>query len=259
MKTIGIDLGSRGIKAVLLDGGRVAARASESGAADMAEAARRLVDRLLTETGTRRDEVRHVTATGMGREAVAFADSRVTDITAAARAAAHLFPGRTAVVEVGAEESRAILTDGRGRVLDSAVNEKCAAGTGSFIESMARALGMTLEAFGREGLSSASEIRMNAQCTVFAESEVVSLIHQNVDRRDIAHAVNDAIASRVAAMARRARLEGAPVCLGGMARNPDFLRCLAAHLGAPSVEVPEDPEFAGALGAALVAAERSAP
>jgi benzoyl-CoA reductase subunit D len=258
MITAGIDSGSKELKGVLFDGQRVLSRVSDTGGMDAAETAERLFQRLLAEGGVTRAEVAHVAATGMGRDAVGFADSRVTDVTAAARAAAFYFPGLTSVIEVGAEESRAIKTDGRGRVLDSAVNEKCAAGTGSFTESMARALGMTLDEFARASVESTVKIPMNAQCTVFAESEVISLIHQNVDRGDIARAVHDAIAARVSSMARRIKLEGVPVCLGGMAKNPGFLKSLAEHLGVERVEVPEHPAFADALGAALVAAARGA-
>lgn len=164
----------------------------------------------------------------------------------------------TTVIEVGAEESRSIKTDGDGKVVDAAVNEKCAAGSGSFTESMARALGMTLKEFAEKSLESSARIPMNAQCTVFAESEVVSLIHAGTDRKDIARAVHDAIASRVAAMARRVKLEGEVVLLGGLAHNPGFVQSLKENLDLGDLKIPAQPEFADAVGAALIAAERAA-
>ncbi|MDW7708902.1 MAG: acyl-CoA dehydratase activase [Deferrisomatales bacterium] len=256
MVTAGIDVGSRNIKVVILRDGEVVAQAMGTGGFHQGAAAEELLDQALAAARLTRGEVLHVTATGAGRQAVEFADSRITDIAAAARGANFLYPGATTVVEVGAEESRAIRTDGKGRVVDSAVNEKCAAGSGSFTESMARALGMTLKEFAEKSLESSVRIPMNAQCTVFAESEVVSLIHAGTDRRDISRAVHDAIANRVSSMVRRIKVEGEVVLLGGLARNPGFVRSLRDNLEVESLKIPPDPELADALGAAVAAAAR---
>lgn len=258
MVTAGIDVGSKNIKVVVLKDGQVAARAIGTGGFEQQEVAGQLLDKALEEAGVRREGLGHVTATGVGRNIVDFADSKVTDVTAAARGAAELFPGATTVVEVGAEESRGIKTDGNGKVLDSAVNERCAAGSGSFTESMSRALGMQLQDFAVKSTESTAKIPMNAQCTVFAESEVVSLIHQGTDKRDIAKAVHDAIASRVSSMVRRVKVEGDVVLLGGLAYNVGFVKCLEENLEVDTLKIPELPEFADALGAALIAAGRAA-
>lgn len=258
MVTAGVDVGSKNIKVVVLSDGAVTARAAGPAGFEPNVVAGELLAGGLKQSGLKRADLAHVTATGSGRNLLAFADSTVTDVTAAARGANLLCPGATTVVEVGAEESRGIKTDGRGRVLDSAVNDKCAAGSGSFTESMARALGMTLKEFGEKSLESSARISMNAQCTVFAESEVVSLVHSGADRRDIARAVHDAIANRVASMVRRVKIEGEVVLLGGLAYNPGFVYCLRENLDVESIRIPEHPEFAGALGAAVVAAERAA-
>lgn len=256
--TAGIDVGSKTIKVAVLRGGELLASAIGTGGFEQREASSRLLERALAQAGVPRGEVAHVTATGAGRNAVDFADSRVTHISAAGRAANHYFPGVTTVVEVGAEESRAVKTDGAGRVLDSAVNEKCAAGSGSFAESMARALGMELSEFAERSLESDVKIPMNAQCTVFAESEVVSLIHQNVAKKDICRAVHDAIASRVGSLARRVRIEGEVALLGGLAYNAGFRRSLMENLTLDRLLIPERPDFADAVGAALIAADRAA-
>lgn len=259
MTTAGVDAGSKNIKVVVVRDGRVVARSIGTGGYEQGAVARELLDKALHEAGVTRGRLEHVTATGVGRSAIDFADSTVTDVTAAARGANFLYPGLTTVVEVGAEESRALKTDGRGRVLDSAVNEKCAAGSGSFTESMARALGgMTLREFAEKSLESTVRVPMNAQCTVFAESEVVSLIHAGVDKRDIARAVHDAIASRVCSMVRRVKVEGDVVLVGGLAYNAGFVKCLRENLEADRVRIPEGPEFVDALGAAVLAAERAA-
>lgn len=258
MLCAGIDVGAKTIKVALVRDGHIVALASSTGGFEAREVAGRLLLAALKDAGAARGDVDHVTATGMGRNSVDFADSTVTDITAAARGAAFYFPGATTVVEVGAEESRAVKTDGRGRVLDSAVNQKCAAGSGAFTESMARALGMELSEFGEKSLEATSAIAMNAQCTVFAESEVVSLIHKNVEKKEIAKAVHDAIATRVASLVRRVKLEGEVVLLGGLAYNPGFRKSLMENLAVERLNVPEKPEFAGSVGAALVASERVA-
>jgi benzoyl-CoA reductase subunit D len=257
MITAGIDVGSKNIKVVVCKDGRVIAETLGTGGFEQSEVARELFSKALEQAGLQRSEVDHVTVTGVGRNALDFADSRVTDVTAAARGANFLFPGATTVVEVGAEESRGIKTDGRGRVIDSAVNEKCAAGSGSFTESMARALEMDLQEFAQKSLESSARIPMNAQCTVFAESEVVSLIHSGTDKKDIARAVHDAIASRVSSMVRRVKLEGDVVLLGGLAHNPGFVKSLKDNLELDEVKIPAKPEFADAVGAAVIAAERA--
>jgi len=258
MITAGIDVGSKNVKVVVLRDGQVAGQAMGSGGFEPGALAEELLAEALRQAGAKREDLRHVTATGVGRGLVDCADSTVTDVTAAARGANTVLPGVTTVVEVGAEESRAIKTDGRGRAVDSAVNEKCAAGSGSFTESMARALGMTLQDFAEKSLESSAKIPMNAQCTVFAESEVVSLIHSGTDRKDISRAVHDAIASRVASMVRRVKLEGEVALVGGLAFNAGFARCLQENLAEDHLKIPEDPQFVDALGAAVIAAERAA-
>ncbi|MBI5446923.1 MAG: CoA activase [Deltaproteobacteria bacterium] len=257
MITAGIDVGSKNIRVVILADGKVIARAIGTAGYEQNAVAKELFRKALDEAGLKREDIGHVAATGAGRDAIDFADSRVTDVTAAARGANTLYPGAKTIVEVGAEESRGIKTDGRGRVLDSAVNEKCAAGSGSFTESMARALGMSLKDFAEKSLESTVKIPMNAQCTVFAESEVVSLIHSGTEKRDISRAVHDAIASRVSSMVRRVKLEGEVVLLGGLAYNPGCVKSRKENLEVQEVKIPDEPEFVDALGAAVIAGERA--
>ena len=142
--------------------------------------------------------------------------------------------------------------DERGRVIDFAYNEKCAAGAGTFAEGMARALGVSLEELGPLSLTSRQAVQMNAQCAVFAESEVVTLIHAKTPREDIARAVLDAVASRIISMVRKVGFERDLVLIGGVALNPGFVAAMKRGLEA-DVYVPEDPEYIGALGAALAA------
>jgi benzoyl-CoA reductase subunit D len=250
--TAGIDAGSRETKAVLLGDGRVLARSPARGGGGMAVPAREVYADLLALAGIAHGEVAHVTATGVGRANIDFASSRITDLTACAAAGAFLYPGVETLIEVGAEESRVLRTDGRGRVLDSAASDKCASGSGAFLDAMARALSMSLEEFAGAGLRSTGKIEMNSQCAVFAESEVVGMIHKNIPLEDISRAVHNSIAVRVSAMAKRTGVWDRAVFVGGMALNPTFRLCLAESLGVELL-VPEFPAHADSLGAALIA------
>jgi len=256
MITAGIDMGSKTIKVVVLRDGQVIGQAIEVAGFETVSTARAAMEAALRCAGVTRGEVQRVVATGAGREEAPDRDRTVTEVGCAARAAVHLFPDTRTVIEVGAEEGRAIRCDGKGRVLDFAINEKCAAGAGAFTEAMARALEVSVEELGPLSLNSETAISINAQCVVFAESEVVSLIHGNVAKADVARAVHDAMASRVVSMVRRVGLDPAVTLLGGLARNVGFVDSLRRNLEGSALNIPADPELSGALGAALAAAAR---
>lgn len=220
-------------------------------------AAIKAYEKAVSEAGITKADVSYVMATGAGKGEVDFAGGTITEVGADARGAVYFFPSGRVIIDVGAEEGRAIRCDDRGKVVDFAINEKCAAGAGSFTEAMARALEVPLEEMGPLALKSSKNIPMNAQCAVFAESEVVSLIHSKVSREDIAKAVHDAIASRIISMARRVGVEKDLVMTGGVGRNVGFVKALEDGLEMP-VLVPDDPEFVSAVGAALAAAEEKA-
>jgi len=246
----GIDIGAKAIKVVILKDGQVLSRQMVLAGFDTEKSAEQALDEALREAGLARDNLEHVTATGTGRKQVSFAHHRLTEVAADARGTHFLLPSVRTVVDGGAEEGRAIKCDAKGRVIDFVINDKCAAGSGAFMESMARALEVELEEFGNLSLRSQNPIAMNVQCAIFAESEVVSLIHAKTPKEDIARAVTDAIASRVASMIRRAGVEQDIALIGGLARNVGLVECLKDALGV-GILVPEDPEFIGALGAAL--------
>jgi benzoyl-CoA reductase subunit D len=261
MITAGIDMGSRSVKVVLLEGekGNYAVKKAHlmmPGDLDADQAAEKAYDEALAAVGLQRDAVKRVIATGAGRKQVAFATEGVTEMTAGAKGAVFMFPNARTVVDVGAEEGRGIKTDAEGKAIDFAGNEKCAAGAGSFAEAMSRALQLTLKDFGDASLKSDKTIPMNAQCTVFAESEVVSLIHSSTPKEDIAKAVLDAVASRVCAMVRRVGIEGEVVLIGGMVHNAGFVQSLRKAMDVEQVSLPELPEYVSALGCALIGAER---
>ncbi|MEE9201643.1 MAG: acyl-CoA dehydratase activase, partial [Dehalococcoidia bacterium] len=176
-----------------------------------------------------------------------------TEIAPDARGVAFMFPSVRTIIDVGAEEARGIKTSDTGKVTDFAKNEKCAAGVGSFVGSMARALEISLEEMGPFSLTSDKDIPMNVTCVVFAESEVISLIHAKVPKPDIARAIHGAIATRTTSMVRRVGIEKDVVFIGGVAKNPGVVEMLKHHLGV-DFHIPEEPQIVGAIGAAIIAA-----
>jgi len=194
-----------------------------------------------------------VVATGYGRSALR-ADRAVTEITCHARGASVLVPGVGTVVDVGGQDSKGIAVGPGGRVLDFVMNDKCAAGTGRFLEVMARALEVPLEEFGPVALRAELAAPITNICTVFAESEVVSLRASRRPREEIAAGIHQAMARRIAGMVRRLDLRPPVVMTGGVARNVGLVRALEAELGSPVI-VPELAQLAGALGAAVLAAQ----
>ncbi len=253
MTTAGIDCGAKMTKVVLLRDGEVLARDQAITGFDQTVAVDKVMKEVLEQAGMSIDQLDAVGATGTGRKAVPYDKKEMTEVGAAAKAAVFLYPAARTVVDVGAEEGRGIKCDENGKVIDFAINEKCAAGAGSFTEAMARALEVSLADFGRLSLQSTQAVPMNAQCAVFAESEVVSLVHAKTPKEDIARAVHDAIASRITSMLRRVGIEKEIILLGGLALNPGFVDALKRDLEM-EIHIPESPEFACALGAAVAAA-----
>ena len=172
-----------------------------------------------------------------------------------AKGAHYYFPSARTVADVGAEEGRAAKLDENGMALDFAINEKCAAGAGAFIEAMARALEIPLEQIGPLALTSDREIPMNAQCAIFAESEVVGLIHAKTEKKDISKAIHDSMASRIVSMIRRIGVNEDVVLLGGVGYNPGFVETMKRELKIEKIYIPEGPEFGASVGAAILAAE----
>ncbi|MFQ5892576.1 MAG: acyl-CoA dehydratase activase, partial [Candidatus Methanofastidiosia archaeon] len=223
MISAGIDCGAKFTKVVILKDMRVVAKSMILSGFDQEKSAKDALNEALERVSLQFEEIESFISTGVGRKALPFVQKKITEVSADSRGATHLFPSTKTIIDVGAEEGRAIKCDENGKVLDFAINEKCAAGAGAFTEAMARALELELEEFGRISLQSEREIPMNAQCTIFAESEVVSLIHAKTPKCDIAKAVHDAIASRISSMVRRVGILKEVTLIGGLARNPGFV------------------------------------
>ncbi|MDO8722003.1 MAG: acyl-CoA dehydratase activase [Syntrophales bacterium] len=254
MVVAGIDCGAKNTKTVILKDGQIIGKGLVLTGFDQGKAVSDSLEQALKAAGISRSDVGRIGGTGSGKKSIAVMDVEVNDIKAIAKAANYFFPNSRTVTDVGAEEGRAVKIDERGSVVDFAINEKCAAGAGAFIEAMSRALERKLEDMGPLALQSDKEIPMNAQCAIFAESEVVGLIHAKTEIQDISKAIHDAMASRIVSMIRRVGVNEDVVMIGGVGRNPGFISAMKRELKIGTIYVPDDPEFGAAVGAAIVAA-----
>lgn len=256
MITAGIDMGAKTIKVVIMKDRKIVAKSVVLSGFDQRAAAEKVFAEALAQAKLSCNDINDITAIGMGKKEIYMqspisANHQLTEVTADARGAVYLFPSARTVIDVGAEEGRAIRCNEQGKVTDFAVNEKCAAGAGAFTEAMSRALEVKLEEMGDMSLQSQQVIPMNAQCAVFAESEVVSLVHAKTPKADIIRAIHDAIASRIVSMARRIGIEPEVVLIGGVAKNRGFVDSLKRILEIDKLLIYSESEFVGAIGAAL--------
>lgn len=248
----GIDVGSRTTKAVLLlEDGSWFSHVVLTGA-DPQGAAEKCFKVVLDKAGLDQNVVLEVVATGYGRRRVPFAHRQYTEITCHAKGAAFFFKDIQTVIDMGGQDAKVISVDGAGVVVDFVMNDKCAAGTGRFLEVMAQVLELNLEEMAEEALRAKEAASISSMCTVFAESEVISLIAEGVPRDKICWGLHLAIAKRVAAMARRLPQGKNVAFTGGVAKNRAMRKALEQILGVKLL-VPEDPQVVGALGAALLA------
>jgi len=249
MIVAGIDVGGKNVHIVAEKDGQILGKGAGPTGIKKGEVVEQLYDEVLKKAGLTRKDVDRLMATGRAAKRVAFANSFIPDATADARGIIKLIPAARTVIDVGAEEGRVIRIGANGKVSDFAINEKCAAGTGTFVEAISRALEVSVDELSKITLQSTQTLSTNAQCAVFGESEVVSLIHQNTSKPDIARAVMNAVAGRIASIARMVGLDKEVVMVGGMARNAGFVDSLKKIIEM-DVLVPEDPDYVGALGAA---------
>jgi benzoyl-CoA reductase subunit D len=256
MITVGIDLGTQRVQVVVLKDGTVASRAQAQSGFDPTKAAEQAVDEALKKATLKLSEVACFAATGSAMDMAPYKASTVSMMGADAKAGVFLFPKARTIIDVGAEEARAVKCDERGVMVDFVVNERCAAGAGAFIEAMARALEVKLEDMGPLALKAERASPINASCVIFGESDVVSLIHRQESKPEIARAVYDAMADRISSMVHRLGINPDIILVGGVAKDVGFVASLNRKLGV-YVMIPEYPEYAGALGAAITAVTRA--
>jgi predicted CoA-substrate-specific enzyme activase len=254
----GIDAGSRTLKVVLLrtDGPQVVviAEAVADQGVDQNALALQLFQRLLDQHGIQRGEVRRVVATGYGRKLIDVADETITEITCQGRGVRHRVPDARTIVDIGGQDSKLVRLNGAGAVGDFVMNDRCAAGTGRFLEVLAVRLGVPLPSLGELVSRSEKSAIISSMCVVFAETEIIGLLASGIAPEDIVSGVQAAIASRVAAMAGR-NVTPPVVFTGGVAMVPGMEAALETALRQPITIAPQ-PQITAALGAALLAARQ---
>lgn len=255
MYVLGIDSGSTSTNAVILNENKeiVAFDVVRTGAKS-GESAERILAEILERAGLKREDISLIVSTGYGRVSIPFADENVTEISCHGRGAHYFNPDVRTILDIGGQDSKAIRLNENGEVVDFVMNDKCAAGTGRFLEMMARTMEMSLDQLGNCGIQYKEDITISSMCTVFAESEVVSLIAQNKETDDIVHGLNKAVAAKTAALVKRVGGEEKYMMTGGVSRNQGLVKTLEERLGTKLV-ISEQAQLCGALGAALFAAD----
>ena len=256
MYVMGIDSGSTSTNAVIMDQDRnIKSFAVVRTGAKSGQSARKILEEVLKQAGLKREDLSRIVSTGYGRVSIPFADENVTEISCHGKGAHYFNPKVRTILDIGGQDSKAIHLNEHGEVTDFVMNDKCAAGTGRFLEMIARTLEMEIGDLGPAALQSTEDIEITSMCSVFAESEVISLIAQNKEKADIANGVCHSIATKSYSLLKRVGLEPEFMMTGGVAKNPGVVRAVEEKIGARIYICPE-PEIVGAVGAALYALEQ---
>jgi len=252
----GVDAGSRTIKIVLLDfdSRSVIAKAVIDQGTKQDKLASKLFKKLLKENNIDRKNIRRIVATGYGRNIVSFADTTITEITCHAVGVRQFVPSAGTIIDIGGQDSKLIRLDGRGKVRDFVMNDRCAAGTGRFLEVVAQRLEIELDSLGKMAAKSRNPASISSMCVVFAETEIISLLAAGKAPEDIVAGVQAAIASRIIAMAGR-NVDLPVIFTGGVAMVPGMDSALQSALK-QDINISPDPQMTGALGAAILAADQ---
>lgn len=258
MISAGVDIGSITTETLLFDKekGIIGYTILETGA-DSRKTSELALDKVLTNSGKERSDITYTVATGCGRKRVSYAKDTITEITCIARGVNYLFPEAKTVIDIGGQDTKVVRLDGKGRVLEFEMNDKCAAGTGRFIEVMASALKVDLDKIGERSLNYKKDLTISSICTVFAESEVISLVSEGEELEDILFGIHRAIADRTMGLINRlGGVDGEVVMTGGVAKNIGVVRALEKVMNTP-VKISAEPQIVGSLGAAILALEKS--
>lgn len=248
MRCAGIDIGSRSIELVVIENGRIQLVKQSDTGFDPATSAQNIIENI---------DYDMITATGYGRNLfeIAFDCDTVTEIKAHAKGARFYFPDVLTVLDIGGQDSKAIQMNNDGRVIKFEMNDRCAAGTGKFLEIMATSLGFSIETFGTAALEPENALEINSMCTVFAESEVTSLVAKGHNRDEIAKGLHLSVVKRAVSMLKKISTSGDVVFSGGVANNPCMVKFLEDTIER-KIFVPDNPQITGALGAALLTEEK---
>ena len=260
MLAAGCDIGSTTGKAVIMDGDKnTLATALIPSTFDPEETAKEVLEKALAEVKgiSKIEELDYIIGTGYGRIEISFADENISEITCHGVGAHHLNSNIRTVLDIGGQDCKAIRLRDNGRVLEFAMNNRCAAGTGSFFESISRAFNLDLPSFSELSLKSHNPFPISSQCSVFAESEVISLVSQRKAPEDIAAGVQESVAKRLVALLRKVGLEESLTVTGGCAKNKGLIKILEEHVKIKIASLSEDPQLVGAIGAAVLAVKRA--
>jgi predicted CoA-substrate-specific enzyme activase len=252
MYVAGVDVGAASGEVLIWDGEEIVAYSIVPTGFNSRRAAYQAMEKALDGTGISREDIGSIVATGYGRIAIDYAQRQVTEISCYARGINQLLPEVRTIIDIGGQDSKAISVDKDGKVVDFLMNDKCAAGTGRFLEVMAKALELEIQELGQISLGAKEPHQVSSTCTVFAESEVVTLVAEGVNREDIVAGLHQAIAKRTMSMVRRLGLVPPVAMAGGVAKNKGVVKAIEEEIGEPLL-VPPEPQIVGALGAALVA------
>ena len=252
----GIDAGSRAIKTILIDteNMQVIAKGLADQGVEQDRLASGLFKRVLKKNGIDKKDIAAIVATGYGRNAVSIADTTITEITCHAVGVHNLVPDAMTVIDIGGQDSKLLRLDTAGRVRDFVMNDRCAAGTGRFLEVVAERLGVGLESLGRLAAGSSNPAAISSMCVVFAETEITGLLASGTASEDIVAGVQASIASRIISMAGRSA-ETPIIFTGGVAMVSGMADAMQAALG-QNVSICHDPQMTGALGAAILASKQ---
>jgi (R)-2-hydroxyacyl-CoA dehydratese activating ATPase len=252
MITAGCDIGSLTAKAVILKDSEIMAKEIIRATARPEESALAVMKLICAAAGINMENIDRLVGTGYGRKHIPFVNSVESEIACHARGAFHQAPGTRTVIDIGGQDAKAIRIDDRGEVIRYAYNDKCASGTGRFLEIIADSLDLSLEELGALSQKATEILTISNQCVVFAETEIISLVNEGREIPDIISALHRAVANRVASLARGIGVEEEVLMTGGVAKNPGMFSALAGALGV-ELRAVSDPQMNGALGAALIA------
>lgn len=256
--TVGIDIGSTASKAVVLLDGKMASYYIGPSTVNPTKTAWHVYQEALSAGGIDKDQVNYIVGTGYGRAKVDFAHENVSEITCHSKGAHYLLPTAKTIIDVGGQDSKAILLDKSGMIKEFVMNDKCAAGTGRFLDVMARSMGLETKDMVDLHFGDGEPAMISSMCSVFAESEVINLINEGIALSSIVKGLHKSVASRICTLARRVGLEEDIVMTGGVAKNKGVMESIENIIDIKFIGFPEniDPQIVGALGAAVIGSEK---
>ena len=256
MITAGCDIGSLTTKAVVLNDRKILGYAVTKSTFDPVVGATEVMEKALQDARVEKEAISYCVGTGYGRERIPFANAVASELTCHARGAQWLMPSVRTIIDVGGQDCKAMRLNGKGDMEKFMTNDKCASGTGRFLEVMAKLLGVELEELGKISAQASEPISLPAVCTAWSQAEVIVKLNMKVPKADIAAGINNAMAERIAMLTRSVGIESDVCMTGGVAKNVGVLKALEEQLAMPIRRLRVDPQIVGAIGAAVIAKEK---